>query len=125
LHPYRSEDNAYVVLDGELDLGREAEIRAAFPSAESITSAVINLSRATYVDSVVMGILVQFRRQFIAAGGQPQNLALMLAKDGPIRRAFELTGLTRFFPIAYVEPTVAPPEEHIAASVPAAEHEEV
>ena len=94
---------AYVTLEGELDLFREGEIAAALPHAESIDNAVINLSRATYIDSLVLGMLVGFRRRFVGAGGDPRNLALILPAVGTVRRTFELTGLTRLFATAYIE----------------------
>jgi anti-anti-sigma factor len=111
--PYASGESAYVVLDGELDLSRREEIVAALPSPESISGGVINLTNATYVDSTVLGALVKFRRRFINNGGDAENLILVLAKAGPIRRAFEKTGLDRLFSVAYVERLPSPPEEHI------------
>jgi anti-anti-sigma factor len=99
------ENSAYVVLDGDLDLFRKAEVAAALPDPEKIESAIINCTKAAYIDSMILGMLVHFRRQFVAAGGDPQQLMLMLPKTGPIRRTFELTGLTRLFAIAYSDPT--------------------
>lgn len=111
--PYASGESAYVVLDGELDLSRRDEIVAALPAPEAISSGVINLASATYVDSTVLGALVKFRRAFINRGGNPESLIIVLAKGGPIRSAFERTGLHRLFSIAYVERLPSPPEEHI------------
>lgn len=111
--PYASGDSAYVVLDGELDLSKRDQVAAALPAPEAISGAVINLSNATYVDSTVLGALVRFRRAFINEGGDPDNLIIVLAKNGPIRRSFEKTGLNRLFAIAYAEPAAAPPEEYI------------
>ncbi len=112
--PYPSRESAYVVLDGELDLSRRDEIVAALPAPESISGGVINLASATYVDSTVLGALVKFRRAFINHGGNPESLIIVLAKNGPIRWAFERTGLHRLFSVAYVERLPSPPEEHIA-----------
>jgi len=111
--PYAAGESAYVVLDGELDLSRRDEIAEALPAPESIGGGVINMAYATYVDSTVLGALVRFRRAFINHGGDPGNLIIVLAKNGPIRRSFEKTGLDRLFAIAYVEPAPTPPEEHI------------
>ena len=113
MKPYAPGESAYVVLDGELDLSRRDEIAAALPAAESISGAVINVATATYVDSTVLGALVKFRRAFINHGGNSDDLIVVLARDGPIRRAFERTGLDRLFSIAYVDPSPIPPEEHI------------
>lgn len=116
MRPYVFGDTAYVVLDGELDIFRKAELAAALPDPRRIKSGVINLARARYLDSVALGMLVGFRRAFIDHGGDPDNLVLMLPKDGPVRRTFEISGLTRLFAIAYVEPSTLPPEERIAGS---------
>jgi len=85
------------------------------PAPESISGGVINLAGATYVDSMALGVLVKFRRAFINHGGDPENLIIVLAKDGPIRFAFERTGLNRLFSIAYVDRRPSPPEEHITS----------
>ena len=98
-----SERSAYVVLEGDLDIFRKSEVASALPDPARVDSVVINCSRAAYIDSLVLGMLVQFRRQFVAAGGDPRALVLMLPREGPIRRTFELTGLTRLFEIAYSE----------------------
>jgi len=111
--PYASGESAYVVLDGELDLSRRDDIVAALPSPESISGGVFNLADATYVDSTVLGALVKFRRTFLNNGGDSENLIIVLAKDGPVRRAFEKTGLNRLFAIAYVERLPSPPEEYM------------
>ncbi|HEX3670927.1 MAG TPA: STAS domain-containing protein [Candidatus Cybelea sp.] len=115
MKPYVFGNNAYAVLDGELDVGRKAEICAAMPDPAAVKSAVISLARATYIDSFAMGILVGFRREFMKHGGDPQNVFLILPKDGPIRRAFDSVGLNRLFSVAYAEPTLLV-HEHIASS---------
>lgn len=112
------ENAAYIVLEGDLDLSRKDDIVSALPDPASVSSIVINLSRATYIDSLVMGALVQFRREFIRSGGNPADLAIMLRSDSAVRRAFELTGLTRLFAIAYVELPAGRPEERIATTAP-------
>lgn len=113
--PYATGESAYVILDGELDLSRRDEIAAALPAPESISGGVVNLANATYVDSTILGALVRFRRAFINHGGDPENLIIVLAKNGAVRRSFEKTGLNRLFAIAYVEPAPIPPEEHITS----------
>ena len=112
------ENAAYIVLEGDLDLSRKSEIVAALPAPASVSSVVINLSRATYIDSLVMGALVQFRREFIRSGGNPADVAIMLRGDSAVRRAFELTGLTRLFAIAYVELPPGEPQERVATTTP-------
>ena len=94
---------AYLALDGELDIFRRDEIRHALPDPANISSIVINCLRATYIDSVILGALVGFRRDFVGAGGDPKNFVFILAKGSLLHRTFELAGLTKLFAMAYVE----------------------
>lgn len=113
MKPYVYGNSVYVVLDGDLDIDSREEIAEALPPPEQITGGVINLARATYVDSTLLGMLVQFRRNFIKSGGDPSNLILVLAKNGKVRRTFELTGMNRLFSVAYVESTPIAPQEYM------------
>ncbi len=114
MKPYVFGDNAYAVLDGELDVARKGEISGALPDPALVKSAVISLARATYIDSFVIGVLVRFRREFMRHGGDPRNIFLVLPNSGPIRRAFDSVGLNRLFSVAYAEPTLLV-HEHIAS----------
>lgn len=103
MRPYVLGETAYVVLDGDLDVTRRVEVLAALPDARALRHAVINLTRVTYIDSFMLGSLVQFRANFLAASGKPENLMLVLPRGGILERTFELTGLNKLFSIAYVE----------------------
>ena len=116
MRPYIVGENAYVVLDGELDIFTKVEMAGALPDPRSIRSAVINLTRARYLDSVAIGMLVGFRRNFLASGGDSNDLVLMLPKEGPVRRTFDITGLSKLFSVAYVEPTPLVPEERMVVT---------
>lgn len=94
---------AYVVLEGELDLFRRNDIQASFPDLSNVSSVTVNCVRATYVDSAVLGMLVGFRREFVAAGGDPDKFVLLLAKDGIVHRSCEIAGLTKLFAVAFAE----------------------
>lgn len=104
MRPYVLGENAYVVLDGDLDISRRTELLAALPDASALKHVVINLTRVSYIDSFMLGSLVQFRANFIAAGGKPENVMLVLPRKGILERTFELTGLNKLFAIAYAEP---------------------
>jgi anti-anti-sigma factor len=104
MRPYVLGENAYVVLDGDLDISRRTELLAALPDPKTIKHIVINLTRVTYIDSFVLGALVQFRSNFLASNGKPDNFMLVVSRAGVLERAFELTGLNKLFTIAYVEP---------------------
>jgi anti-anti-sigma factor len=104
VRPYVLGETAYVVLDGDLNITRRTEVLAALPDARTLRHAVINLTRVSYIDSFVLGSLVQFRANFVAAGGKPENLMLVLPRDAILARTFELTGLNKLFSIAYATP---------------------
>ena len=104
MRPYVLGENAYVVLDGDLDISRRTELLAALPDPRALKHVMINLTRVGYVDSFILGALVQFRANFIAAGGRPEDLMLVLPRKGILERTFELTGLAKLFSIAYAEP---------------------
>lgn len=104
MRPYILGENAYVVLEGDLDLTRRTELLAALPDPHSLKHVVINLTRVSFIDSFMLGALVQFRANFIAAGGRPENVLLVLPRAGIMERTFELTGLNKLFAVAYVEP---------------------
>ena len=103
MRPYVLGETAYVVLDGDLDITRRTEVLAALPDARALKHAVINLTRVSYIDSFMLGSLVQFRANFVSSGGKPENLMLVLPRSGILARTFELTGLSKLFSIAYVE----------------------
>jgi len=104
VRPYVLGENAYVVLDGDLDMTRRTELLAALPPPQALKHVVINLTRVTYIDSFMLGALVQFRANFVAGGAKPENLMLLVPRGGVLERTFELTGLNKLFLIAYVEP---------------------
>lgn len=71
----------------------------AMPDPAGASSVTINLKRASYLDSYALGKLVQYRRRFVEAGGDPLGIVLLLPKNGPARRVFEITGLVKLFGI--------------------------
>ena len=98
---------AYVVLSGELDLFRKNEVRAAFPDPGAVGSVVVNCTRAAYIDSTIIGMLVGLRRDFVSAGGDPANFILLTNKESIVCRALDLAGVTKLFAMAFVERTLA------------------
>jgi anti-anti-sigma factor len=101
---------AYVSLEGQLDIYSYSRLEEALPNPAEVENVVLNLLRVTYLDSLAVGRLVAFRRDFIEAGGTPENLVVVLPKSGGVRRIFEITGLTRMFSV--VEPSELVPSPH-------------
>jgi anti-anti-sigma regulatory factor len=105
---YRS---AYIAFEGPLDVSNEEGFASAFPDdVRVLDSVLLNFTRATYVDSFFLGKLIIFRRKFLQSGGKPENIVLVLPSDGPIRKAFEASGLIRLFAVADL-PKSSPAEE--------------
>lgn len=88
-----------VIVDmvGEIDVNAVARIRDTLDDLTKTASAqiLVNLARATYIDSSGLGILMAARREALKGGGQ---LAICgMTKD--VRMVFELTRLNKFFEI--------------------------
>jgi anti-sigma B factor antagonist len=83
-----------IALRGEWDLYNrpelEAALRAAAEAAERLV--VLDLSRATFIDSSVLGALVESRKHLDDA----VQMAVV-AEDHQIRKVFEITGLDQVF----------------------------
>jgi anti-sigma B factor antagonist len=56
---------------------------------------VVDLKRATFIDSTTLGVLIAAVKRVRPVGG---TLAIVCA-DENVRRIFELTGLDKVFPI--------------------------
>jgi len=90
-----------VRLRGELDLANVDRVREALletAAGDGIDRLVLDLSKVAFVDSTVLGMLVEVRR---ALGDRP--LALV-APGAEVVRALEVTGLIRHLA---VHPSVA------------------
>jgi anti-sigma B factor antagonist len=81
---------------GVLDLSTAGEFRAAarelWPGADEL---VVDLRRLTFVDSSGLGALLEVRH----AAASDHTRLIVLAKEGPVRSAFELTGLSELLEV--------------------------
>jgi anti-sigma B factor antagonist len=86
-------DGGVVVhLAGELDLYNAPEVRAALEEVAGSNPArvVVDLAEVEFVDSTVLGVLIEARRRF------EERAAFLLAAPGhEVRRALEVSGLDR------------------------------
>lgn len=99
VHTESGGENAkIVVLSGEHDLGTVPKLRDALGEAAGNGSAVVvDLCDATFVDSSILGALLEARRSAIEA-----DRSFAVACDGqsePVRRVLEVTGLAEEFPV--------------------------
>ena len=91
-------DDAYVIsLAGEVDLYTAPEFKERM--VELIESGkkqiVVDLSKATFIDSTTLGVLVGGVKRLRPAGGS----LTLVCTDENISKIFEITGLDRVFPI--------------------------
>jgi len=83
-----------IALRGEWDLYNRPELEAALLEAEAAAEplVVIDLSHATFIDSSVLGALVEARKRMLERVG-----IAVVAQDRQIRKVFEITGLDAVF----------------------------
>src|SRR5207302_636822 len=76
-------------LRGEWDLYNRPELEAALLEAEAADESlvVLDLSRATFIDSSVLGALVDARKRL-----QERVRIAVVAEDRQLRKVFEITG---------------------------------
>lgn len=86
---------AVVDVQGEADLHTAHELRAAIMDAidGGATSLVIDLSEATFIDSMTLGVLLGAVKRLRPVGGRVS----VVCTDPNIRRIFEITLLDRVF----------------------------
>jgi anti-anti-sigma factor len=87
-----------VVLTGEHDLGTVPMVRDAFEAATGNGEAlVIDISRTTFVDSSILGAVLEARRLAVEAD---RGFAVACEDAAePVRRVLEVTGLAEELPV--------------------------
>ena len=91
----RPDGMAVVVVEGDVDLhsGPALRNRLAGLVDDGVERIVVDLSDATFLDSMALGVLLGAKRDLAATGGE---LELVVTRDD-IRRIFEITMLERIF----------------------------
>jgi anti-sigma B factor antagonist len=86
-----------IELGGEVDLYTAPEFKERLLQLieEGKTRIVVDLTKATFIDSTTLGVLVGGVKRLRPSGG---SLALVCS-DPNILKIFEITGLDRVFPI--------------------------
>ena len=86
-----------IELGGEIDLYTAPEFKERMVQVieEGKTRVVVDLSKATFIDSTTLGVLVGGVKRLRPSGG---SLAIVCS-DQNIQKIFEITGLDRVFPI--------------------------
>ena len=90
-------DTHVIELGGEVDLYTAPEFKERLVQVieDGKKQLIVDLSKATFIDSTTLGVLVGGVKRLRPAGG---SLALVCT-DENITKIFEITGLDRVFPI--------------------------
>jgi anti-sigma B factor antagonist len=93
-----SDDLFVVAVTGQADLHTAPELRDAIGNAidEGHTRLVIDLTDATFIDSMTLGVLLSALKRVTPLGGR----LVVVCPDPHLRRVFEITSLDRVLAIA-------------------------
>lgn len=96
------ERTARIQLSGTLDISRRDEIAALLPDPTAADRVVIDCAAADSIDSTIVMVFMRYRRNFMAAGGDPVNIVIVV--QPAVRRVLEIAGLTRSMTIVSAPP---------------------
>jgi len=87
-----------IAVHGQADLHTAPELRNAITAAldGGATGLVVDLSEATFIDSMTLGVLLGAVKRLRPSGGK----VAIVCSDPHIRRIFEITLLDRVFSLA-------------------------
>ena len=90
-------DTHVIELGGEVDLYTAPEFKERLVQVieDGKKQLVVDLSKATFIDSTTLGVLVGGVKRLRPTGGSPA----LVCTDQNISKIFEITGLDRVFPI--------------------------
>ena len=88
-------DTMLVALEGQVDLHTAPELRDQLVAAieDGAVNVVVDLSEATFIDSMTLGVLLGAVKRLRPRGGQLR----IVCSDPNIRKIFEITLLDRVF----------------------------
>ena len=87
----------YVGLNGDQDIAHRDDLRNSLPEPEADDTLIIDCRNVFYMDSVAMGVLVNYRGRFVEAGARAEDLMLIAPSGSSVRRLFDIAGLGRIF----------------------------
>lgn len=90
-----AEGTVVIALHGQADLHTAPQLRSRIGAAidDGATSVVVDLSEATFIDSMTLGVLLGAVKRL----GPSHGSVLVVCSDPHIRRVFEITLLDRVF----------------------------
>ena len=95
-----SDGAALVTLAGELDLSRVEELREQFadPQILSARSVRLDLRQVSFLDSVIIGVIVTACKRARAAGS---SFSVVCDPEGIVRTVFEIDGLVEYLEVEW------------------------
>ena len=91
--------NVIVVLEGEQELYGATKLEQTFDTAfAEAASITVDLRRAEFIDSTVVGVLLDAQRR-ADAHGIDYTIVVGDSTGEPVRRMLEVTGLQRILPV--------------------------
>jgi anti-anti-sigma factor len=82
-----------ISLVGEFDLTERTRLDDAFAASKSDAAVIVDFTKARYIDSTVLAVLIALRRSTVE-----RKARLMIAGLGPpLDRLFHVTGLSALF----------------------------
>jgi anti-sigma B factor antagonist len=93
-----------VALSGDVDMAAVPEVEEALEAAirESAGALVVDLTRVAFIDSTGLQVLLRAR----ALLGREDRALVLVCPHGPVRRVFELAGVSDVFAF-YATPAAA------------------
>jgi anti-sigma B factor antagonist len=93
-------DPVFVAPLGELDLSRVAELRELFaqPHVANAPAIRVDLRGVTFLDSVIIGVIVTACRKTRAAG---RSFSVVCSSRGIVRIVFEIDGLVEYLQVQW------------------------
>jgi anti-sigma B factor antagonist len=85
-----------VVGSGELDAFAAPALSSELDAVRGRGGVVVDLSRVSFMDSTILGLVVRATRELDEAGTQVR----IVLPSGPARRIFEITALDTVLPVA-------------------------
>ena len=85
-----------VAASGELDAFAEPDLSTAFDEIGGERHVVVDLRRAAFIDSTVLGLVARMTRELSERGAD----ARIVLPQGSARRIFEITALDKALPVA-------------------------
>jgi anti-sigma B factor antagonist len=98
-----SDGAVLVTLAGELDLSRAEELREqlAHPEVLSARAVRVDLSRVSFLDSVIIGVIVTACKRVRAEGS---SFSVVCDPEGIARNVFEIDGLVEYLQVEGASP---------------------